>query len=122
MKIQQFVIQLLITWAMSALALILTAKIMPGIKLRGTATAFLAAFVLGALNATIFRVLWVLSLPFTIITLGLFLLFLNGAMLKLTARFVDGFRVEGWFSAIVGSIVLSLTQGVLYFFYRRILE
>ncbi|MBC7659645.1 MAG: phage holin family protein [Chitinophagaceae bacterium] len=114
--------QLIITWILSACALILTSKVLNGIKLNGFGAALLSTFVLGALNATIFRVLWFLTLPFTILTLGLFLLVLNGAMLKLTAKLVNGFKIDGWLSAIVGSIVLSITQSILYFFYRRLFE
>ncbi|RYZ60350.1 MAG: phage holin family protein [Proteobacteria bacterium] len=117
-----YVIQLLVTWALSALALGLMSAIMPGIRLKGVGSAFLATFVLGALNATLLRILWVLTLPLTIVTLGLFLLVLNGAMLKLTAKLVNGFKVEGWLSAIVGSLVLTLTHAGIYFFYRKLAE
>lgn len=122
MNFRGWVIQILITWALNAAALILTSKIISSIRLKGVGSAFLATFVLAALNATLLRVLWVLTFPFTIITLGLFLFILNGAMLKLTAGLVRGFKVEGWWSAIGGSIVLSILQAVLYYFYRRLFE
>lgn len=122
MNFRGWVIQILITWALNAAALILTSKIISSIRLKGVGSAFLATFVLAALNATLLRVLWVLTFPFTIITLGLFLFILNGAMLKLTAGLVKGFKVEGWWSAIGGSIVLSILQAVLYYFYRRLFE
>lgn len=122
MNFRGWVIQILITWALNAAALILTSKIISSIRLKGVGSAFLATFVLAALNATLLRVLWVLTFPFTIITLGLFLFVLNGAMLKLTAGLVRGFKVEGWWSAIGGSIVLSILQAVLYYFYRRLFE
>lgn len=122
MNFRGWVIQILITWALNAAALILTSKIISSIRLKGVGSAFLATFVLAALNATLLRVLWVLTFPFTIITLGLFLFVLNGAMLKLTAGLVKGFKVEGWWSAIGGSIVLSILQAVLYYFYRRLFE
>ncbi len=117
-----YVIQLLVTWALSALALILMSAIMPRIRLSGIASAFLASLVLGLLNTTVLRILWVLTFPLTILTLGLFLLLLNGAMLKLTARIVSGFKVDGWLAAIFGSIVLSITHAGVYYFYRRIAE
>lgn len=117
-----WVIQVFISWAINAFALILTAKLISSIKLKGVGSAFLATFVLGALNATLLRVLWIVTIPFTLLTLGLFLFVLNGAMLKLTAALVKGFRVDGWWSAIGGSIVLSIIQAVLYYFYRRYFE
>ena len=83
--LRHWVIHVFISWAINAFALVLTAKIIPSIKLKGIGSAFLATFVLGALNATLLRVLWVVMIPFTILTLGLFLFVLNGAMLKLTA-------------------------------------
>ena len=122
MMLRHWVIHVFISWAINAFALVLTAKIIPSIKLKGIGSAFLATFVLGALNATLLRVLWVVMIPFTILTLGLFLFVLNGAMLKLTAGLVKGFRVEGWWSAIGGSIVLTIIQSVFYFFYRRTFE
>jgi len=120
--LRQYVIQFLVSWGLSALALGITAALMPGIRLAGIASAFLASFVFALLNATVLRVLWILTLPLTIITLGLFLLVLNGAMLKFTAKLVSGFKVSGWLAAIVGSIVLTLTHALIYFFYRRLVE
>ena len=122
MNFKGWVIQIFISWGLNAAALILTSKLFRSIKLQGVGAAFLATFVLAALNATLLRILWVLTFPFTIITLGLFLFVLNGAMLKLTAGLVRGFKVEGWWAAIGGSIVLSILQALLYYFYRHIFE
>ncbi len=120
--LRQWVIQICITWAINAFALILTSKMISSIRLKGIGSAFLATFVLAALNASLLRILWVITLPFTVLTLGLFLFILNGAMLKLTAGLVRGFKVEGWWSAIGGSIILSIIQAILYYFYRRTFE
>lgn len=118
MMLKQYVIQLLVAWALSALALAGMSAVMPGIRLKGIGSAFLATFVLGALNATVLRLLWVLTLPFTIITLGLFLLVLNGAMLKLTAKLVNGFKVDGWLFTISNlNLGMELESKILYDFY-----
>ncbi len=116
---QAYVLHIIIAWVLSAFALTLTSKLIKGLKLNGFGSAMLATFVLAALNATLFRVLWWISLPFTILTLGLFLFVLNGLMLKITAKLVNGFKVDGWIAAIAGSVVLSIFQSILYFIFRR---
>ena len=117
---QSYIFQVLVAWALNAFALVMTSKVISGLKLKGLGAAFLSTFVLTILNATVLRILWVLTLPLTFLTLGLFLLVLNGAMLKMTASLVNGFKVEGWWSAIGGAIVLSLIQSTLYFFYLKV--
>ncbi len=119
---KHFVVQILISWLLNAVALVLTSKVIRTIRLKNFGSALLATFVLAVLNATLLRILWVLTIPFTVLTLGLFLFFLDGAMLKLTGALVRGFRVDGWWSAIGGSIILSVIQAILFYSYRKIFE
>jgi putative membrane protein len=100
-----FVLRVLIV----ALGLWLASELVPGIEVEGGATLFGAALLLGIVNAVIRPIVVVLFLPITILTLGLFLLVINAAMLGLVASLFDGFRVAGFGSAILGSIVLSIT-------------
>ncbi len=101
-------VSLLITWLVSALALLIVAYIIPGIRVDSFTTALIAALVIGLVNATIGFILKILTLPLTIVTLGLFLLVINALMLMLAAKVVKGFEVSGFLSALVGSILLSL--------------
>ena len=98
----------------SMLGLFITAAIIPGITINGIWAGFLAALILGIVNGVIKPVFTVLTLPITILTLGLFIFVLNGLMLMLAAAFVPGFIVSGIFSAIFGSIVLGLLTGWIH--------
>jgi len=106
-------LQLLVSWFLSALALWLVARIIPGIYVAGFGTALIAAVVIALVNGTIGFVLKVLTFPLTILTLGLFLLVLNALLLKLSALFVPGFAVRGLFSAVLGSVVLTFLTALL---------
>jgi putative membrane protein len=97
----------------SAALLLLIASLVPRIQIEGGISALLAALVLGFVNAIVRPVAILLTLPLTIVTFGLFLLVVNAAMLKLTALLVPGFRVKGFFPAVVGSLLLTLLNIVL---------
>jgi putative membrane protein len=99
------VVRLLIT----ALGLWIASAIVPGMRITGAGTLFLAAFLLGLVNAVVRPLVVFFTLPLTILSLGIFLLVINGAMLGLVAALLDGFRLHGLVSAILGSIVVSLT-------------
>src|SRR5688500_2758056 len=99
---------LLIRWALNTLALFLAVKIVPGFFYEDWVTLVIAAAVLGLLNAIIRPILFVLTLPLTVVTLGLFLLVLNAIMLELTAWVVPGFDISGFGWAMVGALVLSI--------------
>ncbi|MEM8562272.1 MAG: phage holin family protein [Pseudomonadota bacterium] len=86
--------------------------LVPGISASSTAALIWAAIALGLINAFLRPILVLLTLPFTILTLGLFLLILNAAMLNLAGWFVDGFQVVGFWSAIFGAIVISIVSGL----------
>jgi putative membrane protein len=96
----------------SAVGLWIATKIVPGIRVDSVETLVLAALLLGVVNAIVRPVLILLTLPFTIITLGLFLLVVNGLMLSLVAFFLHGFHLHGFGAAVLGSIVLGLTSWV----------
>ena len=107
---------LLIRWAIGALALWLTSEVLSGIWVDSTVTLFVAALVLGILNAVIRPVLLILTLPINLVTLGLFTLVVNGAMLKLAAWLVPGFHVEGFWSAVGGALLLGMFSFALNLF------
>lgn len=105
--------QFIITWLISALALLVTAIIVPGLSITGVVAAVIAAGILGLVNATVKPLLILFTLPLTILSLGLFLLVINGIALGLVGYLTPGFDVGGFFPAIFGSIVLSLITSLL---------
>lgn len=104
---------LLIRWLLNALALVLTDKLIDGISVDGFGAALIAALVLGIVNAVIRPVVVLLTIPINFFTLGLFTLVINGLMLMLAAKVVEGFNVFGFFPAVIGAIVLSVISAVL---------
>lgn len=97
----------------TALAVLFAAYILKGVEVDGTGTALLVALVLGLLNSFIKPILIVLTIPITIVTLGLFLLVINIIIVKWAAGLVDGFTVNGWFSALLFSLVVSFVSSVI---------
>lgn len=100
-----FLLRLLI----SALGLWLASELIPGIEVRGIWTLLGAALLLGIVNAIVRPVLVILTLPATLITLGLFLLVINAALLGLVAWMFDGFSISGFWAAFWGAVVVSVT-------------
>jgi putative membrane protein len=96
--------------------LLLAAWLLDGIHLGGPLSLLLAALALGLVNAIVRPVMLLLTLPITIITLGLFLLVLNGAMLGLAALMVPGFIIDGFWTALFGAIIVGLTGMVANWF------
>jgi putative membrane protein len=96
--------------AISALGLWLADLVLAGITFDSTGTLFAAAFLLGLANAFVRPLAVILTLPLTLATLGLFLLVINAAMLGLVAALLDGFHVSGFFSALAGWLIVSLTS------------
>lgn len=92
----------------TALALIATAYLIPGIVVTSLWVALLVAVLLGIINACIKPMLFVLTLPINIITLGLFTFIVNGFLFWLVARFVDGFIVHGFWTAVLGAFIVSV--------------
>jgi putative membrane protein len=102
----------LLRLAIGAFGLWLASEIVPGMEIRGAGTLVAAALLLGIVNAVVRPVAVLLTLPFTLVTLGLFLLVVNAAMLGLVAALLDGFRLAGFWPAVFGSVIVSLTGGV----------
>ena len=102
----------LMYFSVMAVAMVGLSKIMPGFKVDGWIPAIFAAVVLGVVNTVVKPVLFVLTLPFTLLTLGLFLLVLNAMMLWLTSIIVPGFRVTGVGTAVVASLILAAVSMV----------
>ncbi|MBW2541579.1 MAG: phage holin family protein [Deltaproteobacteria bacterium] len=92
-----------------SIGLLIAAGLLPGIEIVGLPALLFAALVLGCVNAVIRPVVILLTIPFTILTLGLFLFVVNAAMLGLTSFLVPGFFVAGFWSALFGSIIVSIT-------------
>ena len=97
----------------NTLALYLASLLIPGIELTGLGPALLAGLVLGLVNAVIRPVLLFLTLPLTLLTLGLFILVLNGLLLQLVAWLVGGFTVAGFWPAVFGAIVVGVVSWLL---------
>jgi len=99
---------LIARWFLNALALMLVAYMYSGVQVTGIAAALIAALVLGLVNALIRPVLILLTLPVTILTLGLFIFIINALMFWLVAEMVDGFKVSGFTAALLGSLMFSV--------------
>ncbi len=99
-----------------ALGLWLASSIIPGIEIDTSGTLILAALLMGLVNALVRPVAVVLTLPLTIITLGLFLLVVNAALFGLVAAFLDGFSVSGFLAALFGWLIVSVTGLVCSWF------
>jgi putative membrane protein len=103
---------LLTKWIVSAGAIYLVSRYLPGLDVASFQIALFVAFVLGLLNLFVKPILFLLTLPINLLTLGLFSFVLNGGMLLLSARFVPGFKVESFLWAIVGAFVISLISSL----------
>ena len=106
-------LELLIQLLVNAFLLFLVGQLVRGIEVRDGKTALWAALALGFANWLVRPVLVILTLPVTILTLGLFLLVINALMLMLAAAFVDGFEVEDFGTAVVGSLLFSVMNFLL---------
>jgi len=93
---------------LTAALLLLVANLVQGVKIGGWGSAFIAALVLGLVNAFVRPVMVLLTLPLTVVTFGLFLFVVNALVLWLVAALVPGFQVKGFTSALLGSLVLTL--------------
>lgn len=103
----------LVRWMLLAAALLLVAHWFPGVSVRSFGSALIAALVLGLLNAFVRPVLILLTLPVTLLTLGLFIFVINALMFLLAGSILEGFQVEGFGWALAGSLVYSLWAVVI---------
>lgn len=99
----------LIRMVISAMGLWIASELVPGMEITGMRTLVVAAFLLGIVNAVVRPLIVILTFPITIVTLGLFLLVINAAMLGLVAWLLDGFMLDGFLAAVAGSLVVSAT-------------
>jgi putative membrane protein len=104
---------LLLVWILNAVALLIVAYILPGITVSSLGSALIAALVLGLLNAVVKPVLVLLTLPLTVVTLGLFLFVLNALVFWLAGSILRGFQVDGFWWAVIGAIVYSIVSTAL---------
>jgi putative membrane protein len=111
---RRFLVRLLIT----ALALWIASAIVPGMEIIGVGTLLAAAVLLGVVNAVVRPVLVVLTLPITILTLGIFLLVINAAMFGLVAWLLPGFALGGFFPALAGWLIVSVVSWCASWFVR----
>lgn len=105
---------IIINWVLSAIVILIASQILPGVHVAGFITALIVALVLGIINAIIKPVIVILTLPINILTLGLFTLVINAALVMLTNAIVPGFKVDGFLWALIFSIVLSIVNMVLH--------
>jgi len=103
-------LRVLLHWLLSALALLIVARVVPGFDMPGFGTALWAAVIIGLINATLGALLKLITLPLTILTLGIFWIVINALMLWFATFFVPGFRISGFVAAFVGAIVLMLVN------------
>ncbi|MGB6746373.1 MAG: phage holin family protein [Terracidiphilus sp.] len=104
---------LLLHWILCAIALLVVSKFVPGFHVQGLGPALIASLVIGLLNATVGLFLKIITFPLSILTLGLFLLVINGLMIMLASGLVRGFYVHGFIPAFIGAIVLALLGMVI---------
>ena len=97
----------ILTWLLAASALLLVAYLHPGVQVQNFTSALIAAFVIGLFNMVLRPVLVVLTLPVTVITLGLFLFVINALLFWAAASVLDGFHVNGFGAALLGSLIYS---------------
>ena len=105
-------LNLILVWLLNALCLLAVTQVVPGVHLQNFTTALLAAVVLGLINTFIKPVLSLLTLPITILTLGLFSVVLNALMFGLAAYFLSGFSVSGFWPALFGALAFGLLSWV----------
>lgn len=111
--------RLLLHWFLSAIALLIVSRIVPGFHVAGIVPALIAALVIGFLNATLGLILKIITFPLSILTFGLFLLVINGLMIYFASRLVRGFHVYGIVPAFWGAVVLALLSILIRALARR---
>lgn len=108
----------LLRWGITALAVFLTTLIIPGMSTDSTASLLGASLLLGIINAFIRPILLILSLPFILVTMGLFIFVINALLLLLVSSLIPGFQIQGFWDAFLASIVISIVSYLLSCFFR----
>ncbi|RZS98819.1 phage holin family protein [Aquimarina brevivitae] len=106
--------KVLLKIVLSAVVVLILAQVLPGVAVESLWIAIIVALVLALFNAILKPIFVILTLPVTIITLGLFLLVINAAIILLADYFIDGFTVSGWLWALIFSLLLSFFQSILH--------
>ena len=114
--------KLILNWLLSAGALLAVAHLYSGVMVTSFTAALIAAAVLGLLNAVVRPVLVLLTLPVTVVTLGLFLFIINALMFWATSSLLSGFEVRGFIPALIGSLIYSVLQLAIDFVLERLLS
>ena len=105
--------KLILRWLLLAAALLLVAHLYPGVEVRSFGSAMIAALVIGLFNALLRPILVLLTLPVTLLTVGLFLFVINAVLFYAAASLLDGFNVAGFLAALIGSLIYSLCGMVI---------
>ena len=105
--------KIIVRWLLLAAALLLVAYLYPGVSVQSFGSAMIAAFVLGLFNTLLRPILVLLTLPVTLLTLGLFLFVINALMFYFAASVLSGFNVNGFVAALIGSLIYSLCGMVI---------
>jgi putative membrane protein len=100
--------KILVKWLLSAVALLAVANLYGGVMVSSFGAAMVAALVMGLLNAVVRPIFIILTLPLTLVTLGLFLFVINAAMFWSAAAVLDGFQVQGFGAALIGSLIYTV--------------
>ncbi len=106
-------LRLLLIWTLNALALVAVANFVPGIHVDGFREAFIAAFILGLVNTLIRPIFLVLTLPVTLLTLGLFIFVVNGLMFWFAGSILRGFMVDNFWAGVIGAVLYSIFSWAL---------
>lgn len=111
--------QILINWIVSAMVVFSIAYIVPGVRVADFTTSVVVALVLGIINAFLKPVLLILTLPINLITLGLFTFVLNALLILLVSKIVPGFVVDGFLTALIFGIILSIANALVNRIYKK---
>lgn len=114
------IVNFFLTWVIAAASLLITAYIVPGFQFDSFGTAAIAALILGLVNAFVRPIVFIFTLPITLVTLGLFLFVINAFMLWFVGFLTPGFIVNGFIPALLASIVLTIVSTVLGLFIRNV--
>jgi putative membrane protein len=106
-------LRMLLHWVVTALAVWITSRVVPGFYVNGASAALIAAVVIGLVNATIGLFLKIITFPLTLLTFGLFWFVINAIMLELASAFVPGFHITTFGAAFIGAIVLTIVNTLL---------
>ena len=105
--------RLILLWILNALALLAVPYVLPSVQVASFATALVAALVLGLINAVLRPLLILLTLPVTVLTLGLFILVINGLMFWFAGELIDGFHISGFWPSVIGALLYSVVSWAL---------